>query len=102
MEDFIKQNQLPLAVPINYESLKSLKDEERKIVLTILEDELDENAEKLIKILRAAASANRDLIFGYIGVKQWGDFVEVFEISKGTKLPKVVVWDRNEEYHTVS
>ncbi|XXG73542.1 hypothetical protein AAC387_Pa07g2445 [Persea americana] len=101
VEDFIKQNQLPLAVPINYESLESLKDEERKIVLTILEDELDENAEKLIKILRAAASANRDLIFGYIGVKQWGDFVEVFEINKGTKLPKVVVWDRNEEYHTV-
>lgn len=98
LEDFIKQSLLPLAVPINYETLKLLKDEERKIVLTIMEDELDEKSLKLIKILRAAASANRDLIFGYIGVKQWEDFVDVFGVKKGMKLPKMIVWDRNEEY----
>jgi protein disulfide-isomerase A1 len=101
LEDFVKQNLLPLVVPITYDTLKLLKDDERKIVLTIVEDVEDEKSKVLIKTLRAAASANRDLVFGYVGVKQWEDFAETFEIYKETKLPKMVVWDGNEEYSTV-
>lgn len=102
LEDFVKQNLFPLVVPINYDTLKLLKDDERKIVLTIVDDVEDEKSKVLIKILRAAASANRDLVFGYVGVKQWEDFAETFEVYKETKLPKMVVWDGNEEYSTVS
>ncbi|PSS00162.1 Protein disulfide-isomerase [Actinidia chinensis var. chinensis] len=101
LEDFVKQNLFPLAVPINYEALKLLKDDERKIVLTIMEDAEDEKCKELIKLLKAAASANRDLVFGYVGVKQWEDFAETFELTKKTKLPKMVVWDGNEEYFSV-
>ncbi|CAL9161121.1 unnamed protein product [Musa hybrid cultivar] len=101
LEDFIRQNQLPLTVPINSETLKLVKDDERKIVLTIVEDELDENSLKLVRILRSAATANRDLIFGYVGVKQWGEFVDTFDISKRSKLPKLLVWDGKEDYHIV-
>ncbi|KZV42815.1 protein disulfide-isomerase 5-2 [Dorcoceras hygrometricum] len=53
-------------------------------------------------MIKAAASANRDLIFGYVGVKQWEDFVESFEVYKKTQLPKMVVWDGNEDYYLVN
>lgn len=102
LEDFIKQSLLPLAMPINYDTLKSLNDDERKIVLTLVEDEDEEKSKKLIKILKSAASANRDFVFGYVGIKQWGDFADTFGANKKTKLPKMVVWDRMEEYFTVS
>uniref|UniRef100_A0A5B7A3F8 Thioredoxin domain-containing protein n=1 Tax=Davidia involucrata TaxID=16924 RepID=A0A5B7A3F8_DAVIN len=101
LEDFIKQSLFPLAMPINHETLKSLKDDERKIVLTIMEDEADEKSKEFIKLLKAAASANRDLVFGYVGIKQWGDFAESFEVTKKTKLPKMIIWDGNEEYFSV-
>ncbi|KAK9111873.1 hypothetical protein Scep_019392 [Stephania cephalantha] len=101
LEDFVKQNLLPLSIPINYDTLKLLNGDERKIVVTIVEDETDEKSLKLIKLLRAAASANRDLVFGYFGVKQWEDFADTFEVNKKTKLPKMIVWDRNEEYSLV-
>lgn len=67
-----------------------------------MEDEEDEKSKELIKLLKAAASANRDLVFGYVGFKQWEEFSESFEITKRTKLPKMVVWDGNEEYFSVS
>lgn len=102
MEDFIRQNQLPLVVPIKSETLKLLNNDERKVVLTIVDDELNEKSLKLIKILRSAATANRDLVFAYVGVKQWEDFVDTFDVNKNTKLPKVLVWDRNDEYQLVS
>ncbi|KAL3638722.1 Thioredoxin-like domain [Castilleja foliolosa] len=101
LEDYIKQSLVPLILPINQESLKLLKDDQRKIVLTIMEDEVYEKSERLIKVLKSAASANRDLVFGYVGFKQWDDFVESFEVDKKTQLPKMVVWDRNEDYYTV-
>ncbi|XP_042509521.1 protein disulfide-isomerase 5-2 [Macadamia integrifolia] len=101
LEKFIIQSLLPLSLPINYETLKLLKDEERNIALTIVDDESDEKSLKLIKLLKAAASANRDLIFGYVGLKQWGDFTDTFGINKKTKLPKMIVWNRNEEYFSV-
>ncbi|KAJ6818736.1 protein disulfide isomerase-like 5-2 [Iris pallida] len=101
LEDFIKQNQLPLVVPINFETLKQLSDDKRKIVLTILEDEMDQKSLALAKTLRAAANANRDLVFGYVGVKQWGEFVETFNVNKGSELPKIIVWDGTEEYQIV-
>lgn len=70
--------------------------------MTILEDEVDDKSKGVIKVIKAAASANRDLIFGYVGVKQWEDFVESFEVHKKTQLPKMIVWDGDEEYYTVS
>ncbi|POO00210.1 DnaJ-like [Trema orientale] len=100
LEDFIKQNLFPLALPITYDTLKSLEDDERKIVLTIVEDEGEEKSKKLIKILKSAASANRDLVFGYVGIKQWEDFADTFGANKKTKLPKMVVWNRNEDFLT--
>ncbi|KAL0351370.1 UNVERIFIED_CONTAM: protein disulfide-isomerase 5-2 [Sesamum calycinum] len=53
------------------------------------------------EVLKAAASANRDLVFGYVGFKQWEDFVESFEVYKKTPLPRMVVWDGDEEYYMV-
>jgi protein disulfide-isomerase A1 len=102
LEDFIKQSLLPLTVPINTETLKLLDDDDRKVVLAILEDDSDENSTQLVKVLRSAANANRDLVFGYVGVKQWEEFVETFDVSKSSQLPKLIVWDRNEEYEQVS
>ncbi|KNA18886.1 hypothetical protein SOVF_066890 [Spinacia oleracea] len=101
LEEFIKQNVLPLCLPINSDSLKLLRDEDRKIVLTFVEDENEDKTKKLVKLLKAAASANRDYLFAYAGLQQFQDFVETFEISKTTKLPKMVVWDGNEEYFNV-
>ncbi|KAL1533804.1 Protein disulfide isomerase-like 5-2 [Salvia divinorum] len=101
VEDYVKQSMIPLILPINQDSLKSLRDDERKVVLTILEDEVDDKSKEVIKVLKAAASANRDLVFGYVGLKQWRDFVESFEVYKKTALPKMVVWDGDEEYYTV-
>lgn len=102
MEEFIRHSLFPLAMPINYETLKLLNDDERKIVLTIVEDEDEEKSKKLIKILKSAASANQDFVFGYVGIKQWEDFADTFGANKKTRLPKMVVWDRMEEYFTVS
>ncbi|KAK2967031.1 hypothetical protein RJ640_003387 [Escallonia rubra] len=101
LEDFIKQSLFPLTLPINQETLKLLKDDERKIVLTIMNDETEDRSKQLIKILKAAASANRDLVFGYVGVKQWQDFAESFEVYKKTELPKMIVWDGDEDYFSV-
>ncbi|KQJ99842.1 protein disulfide isomerase-like 5-3 [Brachypodium distachyon] len=101
LEDFIRQSLLPLTVPINAETVKMLKDDERKVVLTVLEDESDENSMQLIKVLRSAANANHDLVFGYVGVKQWEEFTEPFHDSESSRLPRMVVWDRNEEYEVV-
>lgn len=89
-------------MPITYDTLKSLDDDERKIVLTIVEDVDEEKSKKLIKILKSAASANRDLLFGYVGIKQWEDFADTFGANRKSKLPKMVVWNRNEDYLTVS
>lgn len=102
MDAFIKQNLFPLALPINYDTLKSLEDDERKIVLTFVEDEAEEKSKKLVKILKSAASANRDLVFGYVGIKQWDEFADTFGANKKATLPKMVIWNRNEEYFTVS
>ncbi|KAK4752011.1 hypothetical protein SAY87_020809 [Trapa incisa] len=102
LEDFVKQNFLPLTVPINSDTLNLLKDDDRKIVLTIMEDETDDESQKLVKVLKAAASANRDLVFAYVGVKQFEDFAESFGSAEKTELPKMVVWDGNEEYFIVT
>ncbi|XP_061366609.1 protein disulfide-isomerase 5-2 isoform X1 [Gastrolobium bilobum] len=99
LEDFVKQNLIPLAVPVSHDTLKLMKADGRKIVLTIVEDEDEERSRELIKLLKAAASANRDLIFGYVGVKQLEEFAENFDI--GTKLPKMVVWNKSDDYLTV-
>lgn len=101
LKDFIRQNQLPLVVPINFDSLKLLNDDKRKIVLTIMHDVVDEKSLKLIKTLRAAANANRDLVFGYVGVEQWEEFVDTFGVNKGSELPKLLIWEGTEEYHIV-
>ncbi|CAL5021520.1 unnamed protein product [Urochloa decumbens] len=100
LEDFIRQSLLPLTVPVNRETLKLLKDDGRKVVLTILKDESDENSPRLIKVLRSAANANHDLVFGYVGVEQWLEFTETFDV-KGSELPKIIVWDTKEEYEVV-
>lgn len=87
-------------MPVSYETLKLMKADGRKIVLTIVEDEDEETTRELIKLLKAAASANRDLIFGYVGVKQMEEFAENFDID--TKLPKMVIWDKSDDYLSVS
>lgn len=101
LEEFIKQSLLPLTVPINHETLKMLREETRKIVLTIVQDEMHKNSAQLIRVLRSAANANRDLIFSFVGVKQWEEFADGFDATKSAQLPKVVVWDGNEEYELV-
>lgn len=100
--DFVKQNLFPLIMPITYDSLKLLRDDDRKIILTVVQDESDEKSAKLIKMLKSAASANREYMFAYVGVKQFDEFTETFGVGKKTSLPKMVVWDGDEEYYTVS
>jgi protein disulfide-isomerase A1 len=102
LEEFVKQNFLPLILPINQDSLKLLKEDDRKMVLTIVEDETHGSVDKLIKALRAAAHANRDLVFGYVGVEQFEEFADSFHADKKAKLPKIVVWDGDEEYDQVN
>lgn len=87
-------------MPVSYETLKLIKADGRKIVLTIVEDENEERSKELVKLLRGAASANRDLIFGYVGVKQLDEFADKFDTS--SKLPKMVVWDKEDDYLSVS
>ncbi|XP_028782878.1 protein disulfide-isomerase 5-2 [Neltuma alba] len=99
LEDFVKQNLIPLAVPVSHDTLKLMSSDGRKIVLTIVEDENEEKTKELIKLLKAAASANRDLIFSYVGVAQLEEFAEKFDIS--TELPKMVIWDGSDDYLTV-
>ncbi|CAH9124897.1 unnamed protein product [Cuscuta epithymum] len=101
LEDFIKQSLLPLALPINHDTIRLMKDDLRKIILTIMDDETTEKSKGLIKTLKAAASANRDLVFAFVGFKQWQDFAESFDVNKKTPLPKMVIWDGDEEYFTV-
>uniref|UniRef100_A0ACD5YNL6 Uncharacterized protein n=1 Tax=Avena sativa TaxID=4498 RepID=A0ACD5YNL6_AVESA len=101
LDDFIRQSLLPKTLPINAETLKMLKDDDRKVVLTVLEDESDETSMQLIKVLRSAANANHDLVFGYVGVKQWEEFTKPFHDSKSSQLPNMVVWDKDEEYEVV-
>lgn len=93
---------MPLVVPVNYETLKLVNNDDRKVVLTIVNDEMDSKSLVLFKILRSAAAANRDLIFGYVGVKQWEDFTDTFDVNRNTILPKILVWDGNEDYQLVS
>jgi protein disulfide-isomerase A1 len=102
LEDFVKQNLLPLTVPIRYETLKLLRDDKRKIILVIMEDETEDKSVNLVKILRPAAAANRDFVFGFIGLKQWAEFAETFDAAKESDFPKMLVWDGNEEYYLVS
>ncbi|KAI7750924.1 hypothetical protein M8C21_003089 [Ambrosia artemisiifolia] len=51
VEEFIQQNLLPLTLPITGESLKLLKDDKRKIVLTIVEDETHHESKEFIKLM---------------------------------------------------
>lgn len=101
LEEFVQQSLLPLILPISPESLKLLKDDDRKIALTVFEDETSYESKEFIKLLRGAASANRDFIFAYVGFNQWQDFAEAFEVDRKTPLPKMVVWDGNEVYFSV-
>ncbi|KAJ3671679.1 hypothetical protein LUZ60_007758 [Juncus effusus] len=101
LEDFIRQNMLPLTVAIRYDTLKLLKEDKRKIVLTILNDENEEKSQNLIKILKSAANANREFIFCYVGLVQFEEFADTFDSTKADVLPKMLVWDGNEEYYLV-
>ncbi|EPS68805.1 hypothetical protein M569_05957 [Genlisea aurea] len=101
LRDYIKKSLLPPVLRITQDSLKSLKGDERKVVVTILDDERDEKSLELVRVLRAAASANGDLIFGYVGLKQWPEFADSFQAHKEDQLPKAVVWNGDEDYETV-
>lgn len=92
---------LPLVFPISQGSLKLLQDDERKVLLTIIKDEKEEKSRELFQVLKAAASANRDLVFGYVGLQQWEDFAQSFEVDMKTEFPRMVVWDGNENYYLV-
>ncbi|XP_057789697.1 protein disulfide isomerase-like 5-2 [Salvia miltiorrhiza] len=102
LEDYIKKSLLPLVFPISQGSLKLLQDDQRKVLLTIIEDETEEKSKGLLEVLKAAASANPDLVFGYVGLQQWEDFAQSFEVDMKTEFPRMVVWDGNENYYLVT
>ncbi|XP_042057633.1 protein disulfide isomerase-like 5-2 [Salvia splendens] len=102
LEDYISKSLLPLIFPISQGSLKLLQDDERKVLLTIIKDEKEEKSRELFQVLKAAASANRDLLFGYVGLQQWEDFAQSFEVDMKTEFPRMVVWDGNENYYLVT
>lgn len=95
----MKQNLIPLVAPVSFDTLTLMKSDGRKIILTIFEDEDEERSKKFIKLLKKAASTNRDLIFGCVGVNRLEDFAEKFDLNK---LPKMVIWDGSDEYLSVS
>ncbi|KAH9298362.1 hypothetical protein KI387_030044, partial [Taxus chinensis] len=101
LEEFIQQNLLPLCVPIRYDTLKLLKEYARPIVLTIMKDEREDESLQLIGTLKDAAFDNRDLIFAYVGLEQWEEFVDTFNVGKKTKFPKIIVWNGDSEYLSV-
>eukprot|EP00252_Welwitschia_mirabilis_P020492 TRINITY_DN5040_c0_g1_i1.p1 TRINITY_DN5040_c0_g1~~TRINITY_DN5040_c0_g1_i1.p1 ORF type:complete len:449 (+),score=90.38 TRINITY_DN5040_c0_g1_i1:126-1472(+) len=101
LQPFIHQSLLPLCIPIRYEALNLLKDDKRPIVLTIVKDEREEASLRLVKTLKAAASANRDLVFAYVGMNQWGEFADTFNIAKDTELPMIILWNGDLDYYTV-
>ncbi|KZV47021.1 threonine--tRNA ligase, mitochondrial-like [Dorcoceras hygrometricum] len=79
MQEFYKEDEGNGAViALSMGLLKS-----KKFVVTIWSDEGDEKSKGLIKVLR------------------WEDFAESFDVSKKTKLPKMVLWNCNEEYYLV-
>lgn len=100
LEAFIRQSMLPLTLPINYETMKLLTSDERKLVIAVMEDEFNEKSLKLIKALKAAAYANRDLIFGYVDRERFESMLDSFEIDT-KKLPTMFVWDKSEDYFIV-
>ncbi|KZV27613.1 protein disulfide-isomerase 5-2 [Dorcoceras hygrometricum] len=65
LKNYIKQKFFPLVLPVNEETRSCWS---------------------------MAASEIRDLIFGFVGFKQWEDFAESFDVSKKTKLPKMVCY----------
>lgn len=101
LQEFIQQSLLPLCVPVRYETLKLLNDDQRPMVLTIVKDEMEEKSLQLIKTLKAAASGNHDLVFAYVGSKQWEEFVDTFNVGRKTKLPMIIVWNGDLEYYSV-
>ena len=72
------------------------------MVLTIVKDEMEDKSLQLIKTLKAAAAGNRDLLFAYVGSKQWEEFVDTFNVGRKTKLPMIIVWNGDLEYYSVS
>lgn len=99
LEDFVRQNLLPLVAPVSFDTLKVMRSDWRKIVLAIVEDENEVGSKKLFQLLKDAASTNRDLIFGHVGVKRMEEFAEKFNLDK---FPKMVIWDGSDEYLSVS
>ncbi|GLJ44262.1 hypothetical protein SUGI_0925500 [Cryptomeria japonica] len=101
LNEFIQQSLLPLCVPIRYDTLKLIQEDARPIALTIMKDEREDESLQIIKMLKAAASGNRDLIFAFVGLAQWEEFVDTFNVGEGTKLPIIIVWNGDSEYHSV-
>ncbi|KAI8546617.1 hypothetical protein RHMOL_Rhmol07G0133000 [Rhododendron molle] len=63
-----------------------------------MEDEANEKSKEMIKLLKAAASANCDLVVAYVGVNQWEGFTESFKITRRAKFPNMAVSDGHDEY----
>ncbi|BBN12954.1 hypothetical protein MPTK1_5g24280 [Marchantia polymorpha subsp. ruderalis] len=99
MEDFVRQNMMPLVTKMSFESLKLVREDGRPIAIGIYDGQQDDGSvRQFMKMLKAAAPANRGFIFSYVDAAKWPSFLKPFGIEKGTTLPTLIVWNGLAEY----
>nr|XP_024372669.1 protein disulfide isomerase-like 5-2 isoform X2 [Physcomitrium patens] len=90
--EFVLLNLLPLVSHMTPETLRSVREDGRPVVVAVLESESAPEDKEFIKKLKMAAPAYRKFVFAYVVAPQWPEFLRPFWIRKETKLPTVFVW----------
>jgi hypothetical protein len=99
---FVKQNLLPRVNEVTQENLRKLLDDGRPIALTILRDDSSTQSISFVKMLKAAAPANRGFIFAYVDSLKWRSFCQTFQIHRYSNFPRLVIWDGGTTFFEVS
>ena len=102
LAQFVGQNLLPRVNEVTSDGLRKLLDDGRPIALTILRDDSSTQSMSFIKMLKAAAPANRAFVFAYVDTLKWRSFCQTFHIHKHSNLPRLIIWDGGTIYFEVS
>lgn len=98
---FIKQNLVPLVIPLTVDNLELLKEDGRPHVVAVLESGTTPEAKAFIGKMKGAARANRAFVFSHVVASQWPKFVRPFNLGKKPVLPTVLIWE-GQTYSKVS
>ena len=99
---FVGQNLLPRVNEVTPEDLRKLRNDGRPIALAILKEESSTHSLLFIKMLKAAAPANRAFVFAYVDSLKWPSFCRTFHIDKHSNFPEFIIWDGSSTYFEVS